>query len=1406
MRKAKPWMAVGGALAALLSFLYGTYISTNYYALALFFAISAFLCVIDRLFLSGERDGVPEEKNLAEEKSETEPSKAEMPEDKQSEDIDKTESKVDEDGVIDLDSADIVDESDTSDKEKEAETSVAADAGDANVNTDKTVDSRSFYDKTHILPFLEVLGNLSPIIVLCQILPQFFTGFWTDGFKNVNALTHAFYVLAIALLIGGMIERLSKKHFFSINLIDHKSNILLALYAVSLAFNIGIMGLNTTYAMGYIPEAYTVLKSCIYLSLAVSSFVFAIGFTRIKSWISALLILAITLLVMFGFYQTREMTIYPIYIIAAGMVSFNDRKLVKTALATSFLVLTATFVLSMAGVIPHIITRSVDGFKHTFGSINPNMVSMHLVSIVIMYLYLRSRKNILGRLLDLCLIGAVAYFIRYYTGGRTSVVGLAYLFAGTVVYDLCRLFPASLREKCRKVFAVLNFLYAEAVLLGTAAFGIYFSFIYDENNDDYVVFKYIGKVFNTNSIGARLRISHDALMKYKAGFFGPLPHEAFNADDFVGMDVFYARAYLKYGIITLVCFLVFMTVYYFRLAKRGKFYKMYLLSSFSVIGITEALVGDIMYNFFPAVAFSDIDDADHKEEKDFFHSPVLSVVGLLVWVPLLPTILSCFRTIFFGHSVSTFNALLIVAGIIIAAAFATWSVVMAVIRSWEEKKVSLSNILSVVRAGLVIAVLVIAAISAVSSIKNQNLTRMIQTEELLSRISSHANGKVYVDNIPDAYDQDYTGISKPFFYGDELAFFENTTVITNDGNDYTDYFNRGFVYTTITDYDAVYTNDQGVIDYLENNGYTFANYCTYVSHINLSYDANINGLSLDADGSLRLRGPEASLTKGPYAGIKSGNYNMNYDLYLYPSEYTDDYKVCTLKILGEYGEKVLAVKDVYRSDFDEHGGLVCVVPFKGVGVGTEFLILMEEGQELYVQDMYYARTSSYDKRFETDARGNVLYEMYIDSDGNPYKQAAGYYAVHYEYDSQDHRILTRYLDADDNRVMITDGYCEYRAVVDKKGYTTSGSYCDTEGNPVIMKNGYFKFERELDEKGRVLSEAYFGVNNEPVLNTSGYHRYRRELDDQGQVVREEYYDLEDKPVALSSHAAGYIREYDENGNVILQTYLGVDYRPVLITSGYSTVRRVFDGNKRVIREEYYDENDDRIALSSGYSCFEREYDEVGNVIVERYYGVDDEPVLYNNAYWKIVRTYNEKKQNIHEMYYGTDDKIIVVGGGYAGADRKYDDLGRVIELTRIDENGKPVMSTSGYSTWRRSYNERNWITREEYYGVDGNPIAISGGKIAEEYGYDEKGNRNCYTYFGEGNERIMLSGSYWKDLRVFDDKKQLVHREFYDTEDKPVLTSGGFFSMDYFYDENGTWKVRKYYDLDGNLVKEEKNE
>ena len=161
----------------------------------------------------------------------------------------------------------------------------------------------------------------------------------------------------------------------------------------------------------------------------------------------------------------------------------------------------------------------------------------------------------------------------------------------------------------------------------------------------------------------------------------------------------------------------------------------------------------------------------------------------------------------------------------------------------------------------------------------------------------------------------------------------------------------------IADNLAIYTNDDGVVEGFGELGKPLYRWNSSRRSVDLNYEAELNGLELIQDGGVYLNGSDCSLIYGPYIDLGNHEYIVSYYLHIEPLYYEDDYAICTLKVHGNYGENVLAQKEIHRSDFDENGNLVTELQFDSQDMIIEFMAFMCENNNMVIKKIDYRRTS-----------------------------------------------------------------------------------------------------------------------------------------------------------------------------------------------------------------------------------------------------------------------------------------------------------------------------------------------------------------------------------------------------------------------------------------------------------------
>lgn len=611
--------------------------------------------------------------------------------------------------------------------------------------------------------------------------------------------------------------------------------------------------------------------------------------------------------------------------------------------------------------------------------------------------------------------------------------------------------------------------------------------------------------------------------------------------------------------------------------------------------------------------------------------------------------------------------------------------------------------------------------------------------EAVHKANVSAGGRLYSDTVPELYQRTYGGFSASFFSGDDLARCKNATVIMDADYESTCFFERGFLYTQISDAHAVYTNDEAAIKSLEEAGFHLTGYFSKLRQVNLADMAAWNGRPLTEDGAIVLEGEEGSLTTGPRLELRSGDYTITFDLSIPNDDYdpltSEDYELGYLRVSTDWGANEVKKAPLTRSQFGESGVYVpevkCTLPDSR---GVDLLVCLYGEQQMFVEGISYQKTPEYDTRITYDGKHRKIREMYYDLEGNPYSTDKGNYGCAYAYDANNNVAQITYLGQQGEPTLLTDGYAILKRTYDAFKRVIREEYLDAEGAPVSIPSGYASVAYTLYKEGSQSVIRYYDTNGAPVMLPNGYATVRKSFDDKENVVREEYFDTENQSCAIKAGYAAVTHEYDDAGNDICQCYYDGKGELIANTSGYAILRRVFDENKRVVHEAYFLDEGTPAVLEAGYSAMAYEYDTWGNRTDVIFLDARDNPVLVLNSYARVHDEFNGQGQAICETYYGLKDEQRTCAEGYAMLKREYDKEGNAAILCYADSEGVPIMRTDGFCEIRRTFNSKHLITREEYYDVEGNLCECSGGYAAQEYKYDAAGTLiRTVKYDEDGN-------------------------------------------------------------------------
>ncbi len=1253
-------------------------------------------------------------------------------------------------------------------------------------------------DVSHEYAYLRVLLKYVSAVILFFVLPLFEEN--NNGYyMELSRLILCFSIVNFVDYCALAVFRRNVNNVVSDQLRNNITRIgasVIALIYLLLAFldtRLITVG-NSLEVLSGITTILLLLGVCIY------SFEYRIIENRLLA--NFLLLILLSSCVDFYIHGYEIYNAFAFFIFATITYCMNEIKLVKLFFVISVFSFLVTYILAATNVYEYTVSPMSDTIKRGLGYFNPNVTSIHLFTIIILVIYINNglrRSNLFENLI--LLIGGI--YLTYIAGGRTSILGVVYLLIvviGAIIYNFV---PNTIRKTCEKS-SIIPLIISEGILILCFVASIFLSWFYNDSKDSLLI-RIIGIFFNTNSFGQRLQKANYAMHHYSPNLFGQIIDSVGEGQGSF-IENYYVNSLLNDGVILLACFLVLASIMNIQLWKRKQYFRMLLLTAIPIVAVSECIAINPINNPFTFLAFSKIldrDDLVSSSEREDYKRPLLVAVIVFIWIMLLPGLVDLFKTLFETCDfAATTRVFMVALGVLVCSVFSV-IVYSVVVDRWNTGIVTARNKKWYIGLLCFVIISAVSVVVFIADTEKRNRINLQQELPILRLVSENTNGGIYSDRLPLLYNSLVKGIGLSYFHAKDLEYKKNVTVITTAGDDRTDYFTKGFLYMPISEFSAIYTNDQRVVNHLEISGYHFYGFNSHSNKIDMQYMAELNDLVMTDGGGIQLTAGNESLDNGPCIVLSSGKYTVSYELHTdnVPSE--SDAEMMLVSVSNAWGQNNLGNNVITSGMFDQNGDCTYEIPINGNGSGYEFKATLLSDVNIEVKSIKYAKTPDYDTHIMVDDEWRKIHEEYYDFGGEPFEQNSGYYGADFEYDEIGNISRRIYLDKEMNPVITTSGYASVRLEYNNKKMITKESYFDTADNPIALSKGQASVEYEYDDVGNRIIERYYDVEGTPFLYNSQYYYVKRTYDDKKQIVLEKYFGTDEAPIALSDGAYGYRREYDDSGNVTILEYLGSDGEPVINNFGYAILRREFDDKKQITREDYHDELDNPIAISGGQAAAEYEYDNAGNRIIYRYYDAANAPVLYNGAYWCLEVTYNDLKQNILEKYYGTDGNPIYLSDGAAGYSRGYDEAGNVIVLTYLGADGNAITNAYDYSTKHFTYNAKKQIIREEFFDTEGKPVELSGGQGAVEYDYDENGNRIIDRYYDAAGKSVLYAGEYWYLVRTYNERKQNVREEYYGLDGKLILRSAGYCSLDISYDESGAVSRKVYKDLDGNVVAQE---
>ena len=361
--------------------------------------------------------------------------------------------------------------------------------------------------------------------------------------------------------------------------------------------------------------------------------------------------------------------------------------------------------------------------------------------------------------------------------------------------------------------------------------------------------------------------------------------------------------YSDYGLLAFVLYLaVFISSIYSGVITKNYTLRIHAISVMMVMA--HGLFGDMQYWMsvaFPVLLFIGmyLNELYKAGEQKLIFAPMLFAGVLGVALLAFEHLHSVIRT-----TISSFALhkgwLILLGGILILAVLVLlWESCVFVTGFLCEKAIQ-KRILAYVGVSLcLISAIVGVCLFQDNRVFSTVINRIDSEKTVIDAMKKGAVGAIYNDTFPSFYDARIGGIKGTLFSGASLGATRDVTVIVDRSEEAQRMLDMGFLYTPISEQDAVYTNDQGVINALKDMGYNPKGYYTEKIIVDLVGNTDETVLKQD-DGGIEIGTIDEPVVIGSveafYHGEKSASYKLKISN---DSEEENEYKICSLTIKKE---------------------------------------------------------------------------------------------------------------------------------------------------------------------------------------------------------------------------------------------------------------------------------------------------------------------------------------------------------------------------------------------------------------------------------------------------------------------------------------------------------------------------
>ncbi|MBR4734181.1 MAG: hypothetical protein IK081_15620 [Lachnospiraceae bacterium] len=440
----------------------------------------------------------------------------------------------------------------------------------------------------------------------------------------------------------------------------------------------------------------------------------------------------------------------------------------------------------------------------------------------------------------------------------------------------------------------------------------------------------------------RLGLTLNAIRKYGFSLGGVAIKQAgngfttFPVHDYEFVDSSYPLILLTRGIVFFLL-LTFLCVRMSFEAIKNKDYRLaFGLALIALHALAEHHFLEIHYNiilFVPCAAFPQVKEENaevipKKQWKPLASLGVIFAALLLspVWISLVRTICGWRRF----HKDGGFELAWAFAGYAFGVMIIAF-VVAAILTKQKKLRIVFAS-----GAGVSFLALVIFAVASLGQARKDVADIYNADASVLMELDKAAKGDLYSTEYPWLYHKALKKIRFVTVTGDDLGRKKNATVIVPRGTEYYVLLRMGFQYAAISDREAIYSNDEGVLQYLNQKGMPVHDYYDEVTRV------------------------ELPLTTAEDAYLRKGIYRV--DVSMNVSEMDEDSEeIAEILIVGDFGYTTLYREPVNANERREDGNvnLEIRLELKEDMPGMRFYVLGTSGCKVEVMEVSYQMIGKY---------------------------------------------------------------------------------------------------------------------------------------------------------------------------------------------------------------------------------------------------------------------------------------------------------------------------------------------------------------------------------------------------------------------------------------------------------------